>query len=254
MQTLALLTAALAWHEHAKAEGIVLAKQQPAAAAGSEDTALPGGFAADPEPAGTTEKQGAKAAKKRPQIIYASRTHAQVAQVIAELKRTPYAPSTVVLASRQHYCIHQVVSASAGREQECTKRLASDPVACEHYPRAEDLANYVRGDILDVEELAAAGREHGGCPYFAARSMAQSADLVMCPYNYIIDPGVRAAMGVELAGAVVLLDEAHNIENACTEAGSFESGLPALEAATRARALPLAHTGAACDSSRSHGR
>jgi len=27
------------------------------------------------------------------------------------------------------------------------------------------------------------------CPYFAARSIGKKADLVFCPYNYLIDPG-----------------------------------------------------------------
>ena len=27
------------------------------------------------------------------------------------------------------------------------------------------------------------------CPYFAARSLAQEAEIVFCPYNYLIDPG-----------------------------------------------------------------
>src|SRR6185437_527776 len=39
-----------------------------------------------------------------PQIIYASRTHKQLAQVIRELRRSSYTPAFTVLASRTHYC------------------------------------------------------------------------------------------------------------------------------------------------------
>lgn len=27
-----------------------------------------------------------------------------------------------------------------------------------------------------------------GCPYFSSRTMAESADLIFCPYNYILEP------------------------------------------------------------------
>jgi phosphate starvation-inducible protein PhoH len=38
--------------------------------------------------------------------------------------------------------------------------------------------------------------------------MAEDAELIFCPYNYIIDPVIRSAMGIKLKGAVVILDEA----------------------------------------------
>jgi Fanconi anemia group J protein len=47
-----------------------------------------------------------------------------------------------------------------------------------------------------------------GCSYYAARSMADDAQLVFCPYNYIINPVIRGAMEVDIKGAIVILDEA----------------------------------------------
>lgn len=41
---------------------------------------------------------------------------------------------------------------------------------------------------LDVEELAAAGREAGCCPYYAARAAAPHADVVMAPYSAVLVP------------------------------------------------------------------
>jgi fanconi anemia group J protein len=37
------------------------------------------------------------------------------------------------------------------------------------------------------------------------------------PYNYLIDPTVRESMKLNLADAVVIIDEAHNIESVCCE-------------------------------------
>ncbi len=65
----------------------------------------------------------------------------------------------------------------------------------------------------DIEELADAGRKHKACPYFLARQMAQTADLVFCPYSYLLDPMVRRSMQVDLRNSVLIFDEAHNIED-----------------------------------------
>ncbi len=38
------------------------------------------------------------------------------------------------------------------------------------------------------------------------------ADLVLMPYNYLVDPSIRARLNLPLQGAIVIIDEAHNIE------------------------------------------
>jgi DEAD_2 len=66
---------------------------------------------------------------------------------------------------------------------------------------------------LDVEELVALGRGGRCCPYYLSRDMAASADIVLMPYNYLVDPRTRSGMtGVAWKGAVVIFDEAHNVE------------------------------------------
>jgi len=42
-----------------------------------------------------------------PRIIYCSRTHSQVEQMVASLKKTPYRPRMTVLGSRDRLCIHR---------------------------------------------------------------------------------------------------------------------------------------------------
>lgn len=61
-----------------------------------------------------------------------------------------------------------------------------------------------------------------GCPYFAARNMAETAELVFCPYNYIIDPIIRHAMSIDLSDSIVIIDEAHNVEDVARESASYE--------------------------------
>jgi len=47
-----------------------------------------------------------------------------------------------------------------------------------------------------------------GCPYFAAQHMAEAAQLIFCPYNYLISPVVRRAMDIDISGSIIILDEA----------------------------------------------
>ena len=37
--------------------------------------------------------------------------------------------------------------------------------------------------------------------------------MVFCPYNYLLDPVVRSAMNITVDNAILIFDEAHNIED-----------------------------------------
>uniref|UniRef100_A0A2P2NJW8 Helicase ATP-binding domain-containing protein n=1 Tax=Rhizophora mucronata TaxID=61149 RepID=A0A2P2NJW8_RHIMU len=52
--------------------------------------------------------------------------------------------------------------------------------------------------------------------------MADDAQLVFCPYSYIINPVTRGAMEIDIKGAILVLDEAHNIEDIARDAGSVD--------------------------------
>lgn len=41
--------------------------------------------------------------------------------------------------------------------------------------------------------------------------MQEAAELVLLPYNYIIDPHLRKIHKVDLSGSIVIFDEAHNL-------------------------------------------
>lgn len=41
--------------------------------------------------------------------------------------------------------------------------------------------------------------------------MSDDAQLVFCPYSYIINPVIRGAMDVDIKGAIVILDEAQYV-------------------------------------------
>ena len=74
-------------------------------------------------------------------------------------------------------------------------------------------------DGMDCDDMLYS--PHSACPYYTSRGLLKHAELVFAPYNYILEPGIRKAMDIDLSGAVVVLDEAHNVEDTLREGGSF---------------------------------
>ena len=167
-------------------------------------------------------------------IFYASRTHAQLTQVIKELRGTSYHDQvrTAVLASRDHLCVEPVVNQNRGAilNSQC-RRLVKNK-ACDYankvtrgsssFDAAPTVANC--GDIEDLYKL---GSAKGFCPFYQSRESVKTADIVFVPYNYIVDfkeSTDESQSGMDLSGSVVIMDEAHNIERVCEDAASITFG------------------------------
>jgi len=67
----------------------------------------------------------------KPKIIYASRTHSQLSQVIKELRNTAYSNAqTTVLGSRTQMCVHPTISQQTGGVQNHSCRQATAARTC----------------------------------------------------------------------------------------------------------------------------
>uniref|UniRef100_A0AAQ4PPV0 Regulator of telomere elongation helicase 1 n=1 Tax=Gasterosteus aculeatus aculeatus TaxID=481459 RepID=A0AAQ4PPV0_GASAC len=219
-KTLCLLCATLAWREHFK--DTISARKIAEKLQGQEM------FSSTPMSSwGTAATDGATPVYYTdiPKIIYASRTHSQLAQVIGELKNTSYSPKVCVLGSREQLCINQEVMRQESNHVKvhmCRGKVSTR--SCVYYNNVEerttdrDLVN----SILDVEDLVKFGNKQRVCPYYLSRSLKQQADVIFMPYNYLLDPKSRRAHNIELNGAVVIFDEAHNVEKTCEESTSFD--------------------------------
>lgn len=310
---------------------------RPAAGGSSSDKFLFSDGTASAPPTRDAAVMAARAsvmAARPPLIIYASRTHSQLSQVVREVKALGLAVNVAVLGSREQLCVHPTVSKQSPavqnyacrgliRGRKCYFKLQLDELLERHgtlgtlLGAAFDLpASHVVGDagagagagaaaagtagstkglsltdilaaaaahsgigssaaaggarggagagaagrlaagggpgaagsagagsataiggggaagkgradpVLDIEELHEAGRKHAICSYFYPRAEAtlKRADLLVMPYNFLVDAGVRATTlaGVRWQDAVLILDEAHNIEEVCSEAASFD--------------------------------
>lgn len=65
---------------------------------------------------------------------------------------------------------------------------------------------------------------------FMGNMSAAEADLVFCPYSYLLDPVIRSAMNIALEDSVLIFDEAHNIEDVSRSAHMYSQQLIALVA------------------------
>jgi hypothetical protein len=156
-------------------------------------------------------------------IYICSRTHSQLSQLIKGLKSTVYTPSMAVLGSREQMCIHPSVSVSETKNEDCSKLIGgSDGSGCSFFQAANVLSNHPSMRVVwDIEDIVTKGRQFRACPYFTAKDLAERADVVFCPYNYLIDKLIRESTGIDLKNNIVIFDEAHNLEDQCREAASF---------------------------------
>ncbi|CAI0434835.1 unnamed protein product, partial [Linum tenue] len=241
-KSLSLLCSTLAWQQTQKLKNQYanLTHSKPDPEAMSDPLGHGGGFVPETQPSrnlppGMTEPTSqaapsSKAQKKKmaPTIFYASRTHSQISQVVREYRKTAYRVPMAILASRKHYCTNKSVIQSGNVDEEC-KLLMKDPEGgCSYFKNMNKVKTHTslqKGgchEVHDIEDLVKVGNVVKGCPYYAARSMAEEAQLVFCPYSYVINPIVRGAMEVDIKGAILVLDEAHNIEDIARDAGSVD--------------------------------
>ncbi|XP_072096477.1 regulator of telomere elongation helicase 1 isoform X2 [Mobula birostris] len=243
-KTLCLLCASLAWRQHLrdsisankiaqKLNGDELFNNRPLSSWGSGSVDADLGYG------------------DIPKIIYASRTHSQLTQVISELRTTSYRPKVCVLGSREQLCIHpEVMKLESNHAKVHMCRAKTSSRTCHFYNNVEEKSTEKEfsESILDVEDLVKSGNKHRVCPYYLSRALKQGAEIIFMPYNYLLDPKSRKAHDLDLRGTIVIFDEAHNVEKMCEECASFDftpydlaSGIEAVNMILEEEAKKLEH-------------
>uniref|UniRef100_A0A670YTE7 DNA 5'-3' helicase n=1 Tax=Pseudonaja textilis TaxID=8673 RepID=A0A670YTE7_PSETE len=165
-----------------------------------------------------------------PKIFFGTRTHKQIAQIVKELHRTGYSSVRMtILSSREHSCVHPRISRGSNKNEKCAELLeGKEGVSCSFYHGAHRLTEHLsipsadkKHQTWDLEELVSLGKKFRSCAYFAARELMVCAEIVFCPYNYLLDSQIRQSMEIELKDQVLILDEAHNIEDCARESASY---------------------------------
>jgi len=152
-------------------------------------------------------------------IIYTSRTHSQLSNVIKELKKTSFKPSVCHIASRALLCINPAVRNLDNSSQTRKCRALRSKKAC-IYSNDEKINMYgkkLMSECLDIEDFIAFCTKNGICPYYCAQINSDLADIVLAPYQYIADPKVRSNLPLSSVNSnIIVFDEAHNFPELCS--------------------------------------
>ncbi|ORM39969.1 Regulator of telomere elongation helicase 1 -like protein [Babesia sp. Xinjiang] len=178
-----------------------------------------------------SSKGGKGKGPQRMNIIYASRTHSQLKQVIKEAKKTSYSHefaakglTTVVLGSRDQLCIHPGRRNATGEALNTFCRKMVQTKGCIYYngmkkgQAGQKIQFY---EFMDIEDLVLLGKSRRCCPFYASRDAHEIADVTLLPYNYLLSPMSRDALEIRLKNSVLIIDEAHNVESLAEGAAAF---------------------------------
>jgi regulator of telomere elongation helicase 1 len=132
--------------------------------------------------------------------------------------------SAVSLGSRDQLCINNEVFT------EC-KTNAERTILCQVTVH-KNLCNFYKGlvkqrdvvfntPIKDIEDLVTIGHKFEICPYHLSRYLTESADIIFMPYNYLLDGKLLKLCKIDLKGAIIILDEGHNVSRVCEESASI---------------------------------
>ncbi|RMZ54204.1 hypothetical protein APUTEX25_005360 [Auxenochlorella protothecoides] len=167
----------------------------------------------------------------------------EIAQVVAELRRSSYRPRMAILASKKHYCVNKFALSKPSIEEACDELLKEGQCSYFKGTQAVVSSGYSSRMLIikalqvhDIEELRSFARGQRACPYFLASKWSKvvglciemrEADMVFSPYSYLVDPVIRRALDISVEGNMLVFDEAHNMEDVAREAASMH--LPAPE-------------------------
>lgn len=207
-----------------------------------------------------SESMALKDESNKPLIIYSSRTHSQLAQISTEIKKTQYKPRIGLLGSREHLCSNTEVKALKDanamaivcrqkvKRNKCQQMLNLPSVLKQHQQQQG------AQKLPDIEDIKSFADKHRTCAFYMTKEMISSSNLLLLPYNYLLDRQIQKSIlsslsngddddddfdntndggslfkngtnntaDSRLRGAIVILDEAHNIEGVCEDLASIE--------------------------------
>ncbi|CDO93345.1 unnamed protein product [Kluyveromyces dobzhanskii CBS 2104] len=194
-------------------------------------------------------------------VIYCSRTMSEIEKALVELeslmeyraKELGYVEDFrgLGLTSRKNLCLHPRVSKERKGnvvDEKCRrmtngqarKKKQENPEAdielCDYHENMYnyDVADYLPQGVYSFEKLIRFCEEKRMCPYFTVRRMISMCNIIIYSYHYLLDPKIAERVSREVSkDAIVIFDEAHNIDNVCIESLSLDLTKDLLKKATK---------------------
>ncbi|KAL2117013.1 hypothetical protein VTJ04DRAFT_9181 [Mycothermus thermophilus] len=192
-------------------------------------------------------------------LVYCSRTMSEIEKALVELKALMKFRAerlgreeefrALGLTSRKNLCLHPSVrrersgnvvdarcrSLTAGFVRE-KKEKGEDVEVCVYHDNLDLLEphNLIPNGVWTLDGLLRYGEQHKQCPYFTARRMMQYCNVIIYSYHYLLDPKIAERVSKDLPkDAIIVFDEAHNIDNVCIESLSTDITEDSLQRASR---------------------
>ena len=158
---------------------------------------------------------------RQPIIYYTSRTHAQLSNVIQELQKTCYRPRNSIISSRDQLCPNDLMRRFKGNALNMKCQYFQKRGECKYFKGKNNLnMTWCAYDGKTAEELKEIAKKRKFCPFFFERDKSIHSDLIFLPYNYIFDPSIKKRMKIQMNNSILIIDEAHNIQEVCNDAVS----------------------------------
>ena len=160
---------------------------------------------------------------KQPVIYYTSRTHAQIANVIKELRKTVYRPINIAIGSREQSCVNESVNHFGGGLINLKCEFAKKTGNCKFFKgKTKKGSGWSAYDGLTIDELKKSAKINRFCPYYFAKDKSKHSDIIFLPYNYIFDMKISSRSNLILKNSILIIDEAHNLQDICCDSASVD--------------------------------
>jgi len=170
-------------------------------------------------------------------LVYLCRTHTQNARVIEEItkinEKVNKEIKAVSIRGRKEMCIHKTVQKLKAGPTDIMN-ICSDlrkNKNCIYFTnvmklkRDSQVGTVMVKESIDAQELIGICNEKALCPYFMARFLMESAQVIIANYQWLFNPAIRNTF---LAGAkiedlnriLLIMDECHNLGDILSEIDS----------------------------------
>jgi DNA excision repair protein ERCC-2 len=171
-------------------------------------------------------------------VVFCTRTLSQLQKATEEMRKVEeyfrhHGLPTLkaqVLSARRNLCINPLALESrvAERVDSACKRLSKFhiPKPCTYFDTMEttpDIETLRTVQTMNIEDLLAMGEKNHVCPYYTSRKFMEKSDIILCNYPYVIDPNSNGKLMDSLdKKSLIIIDEAHNIDNNCVDSLTHE--------------------------------
>lgn len=156
-------------------------------------------------------------------ILYFTRTVSQMSHVVHEVRKAGFKARATILSSKKHLCVNSKVNTlkTLGRINKKCKQLLKN-CRCPFDIKMQGKNLLEAPPLADLEDLKRYGANNKKCSYFLSRKMIKPANVIVLSYNYMSNPLFREHLKAYFKDSILVIDEAHNLEQVFEESASIE--------------------------------